>query len=125
MRVGYILRRVGVFFLVVWAAATVNFAIPRLSPADPIKEALLHVTSLFDLATGNLGISIRFFPANVGDLILLGLPWTIVLVGVATVITFVIGTVLGAFMAWSHVPGVVKVLGPPLLTLSAIPYYLL
>jgi peptide/nickel transport system permease protein len=28
-------------------------------------------------------------------------------------------------MAWSHVPGVVRVLGPPLLTLSSIPYYLL
>jgi peptide/nickel transport system permease protein len=157
MRVGYLLRRVGVFLVVVWAAATVNFAIPRLSPADPIKEALLQVTTmgasqsgmdtlaknftarfgldrplwqqyltyLSDLATGNLGLSIRFFPANVGDMILLALPWTIVLVGVATLITFVIGTVLGAFMAWSHVPGVVRVLGPPLLTLSAIPYYLL
>ncbi len=157
MRVGYVLRRVGVFLIVVWAAATVNFAIPRLSPADPIKEALLQVTTmgasqsgmdvlaknftarfgldrplwqqyltyLVDLATGNLGLSIRFFPANVGDMILLALPWTILLVGVATLITFVIGTVLGAFMAWSHVPGVVRVLGPPLLTLSAIPYYLL
>ena len=46
MRVGYVLRRVGVFLVVVWAAATVNFAIPRLSPADPIKEALLQVTTM-------------------------------------------------------------------------------
>src|SRR6266851_3093630 len=157
MRVGYVLRRVGVFFIVVWAAATINFAIPRLSPADPIKEALLQVTSmgasqsgmdvltktfaarfgldqpvwkqylnyLVDLAQGNLGFSISYFPARVGDMILVALPWTIVLVGLATLITFAIGTVLGALMAWSHVPGVVKVLNPPLLTLSAIPYYLL
>jgi peptide/nickel transport system permease protein len=157
MRVGYILRRVGVFFLVVWVAATINFAIPRLSPADPIKEALLQVTSmgasqsgmdvltktfaarfgldqpvwkqylnyLGDLAQLNLGFSISYFPGRVGDMILVALPWTIVLVGVATILTFSIGSVLGAFMAWSHVPGVVRVLAPPLLTLSAIPYYLL
>lgn len=157
MPVGYVLRRVGVFFLVIWVAATVNFAIPRLSPADPIKEALLKVTSqgasqagledltktfaarfgldqpvwkqylnyLVDLAQGNLGYSISFFPARVGDMILVALPWTIVLVGIATLITFAIGSVLGAFMAWPHVPKAVRVLGPPLLTLSAIPYYLL
>jgi len=157
MPVGYVLRRVGVFFLVIWVAATINFAIPRLSPADPIKEALLKVTSmgasqagmeeltktfavrfgldqpvwkqylnyLVDLAQGNLGFSISFFPARVGDMILVALPWTIVLVGMATLITFAIGTVLGAVMAWPRVPSVVRVLGPPLLTLSAIPYYLL
>jgi peptide/nickel transport system permease protein len=157
MALGYILRRVGVFFIVIWAAATINFAIPRLSPADPIKEALLKVTSmgasqsgmdvltrtfserfgldqpvwkqylnyLVDLAQGNLGYSISFFPARVGEMILVALPWTIVLVGVATLITFALGTVLGALMAWSHVPGVVRVLAPPLLTLSSIPYYLL
>jgi peptide/nickel transport system permease protein len=157
MPLGYVLRRVGVFFLVIWAAASINFAIPRLSPADPIKEALLKVTSmgasqagmdvltksfaarfgldqpvwrqylnyLGDLAQGQLGYSISFFPARVGDMILIALPWTIILVGLATLLTFAIGTILGAFMAWSHVPGAVRVLAPPLLTLSSIPYYLL
>ena len=157
MRPTYVLRRFGVFLLVIWAAATVNFVIPRLSPVDPIKEALLKVTSmgasqagmdvltrsfaarfgldqpvwkqyltyLTDLAQGQLGYSISFFPARVGDMILVALPWTIVLVGLATLFTFIIGTLLGAIMAWSHVPGAVRVLGPPLLTLSSIPYYLL
>jgi peptide/nickel transport system permease protein len=157
MPIGYVVRRLGVFLLVIWAAATINFAIPRLSPADPVKEALLKVTAqgasvagmdeltktfaarfgldqpvwkqylnyLTDLAQGNFGFSIAYFPAAVGDMIVTALPWTIVLLSLATLISFVIGTVLGAFMAWSHVPGVVKVLGPPLLTMSAIPYYLL
>lgn len=157
MRVGYVLRRAGVFFLVVWAAASINFAIPRLSPTDPIKEALLQVTSmgasqagmdvltknfsarfgldqpvwkqylnyLVDLAQGNLGFSISYFPARVGDMILNALPWTIMLVGVATALTFGIGTILGAIMGWSRAPGSVRVLAAPLLTLSAIPYYLL
>src|SRR6266849_4591001 len=129
MRVGYVLRRVGVFFIVVWAAATINFAIPRMSPADPIKEALLQVTSMgasqsgmdvltktftarfgldqplwkqylnyiTDLAQLNLGLSISYFPNRVGDMILVALPWTIILVGVATALTFAIGSVLGAF----------------------------
>ena len=157
MRVGYVLRRVGVFFLVVWAAATINFAIPRLSPADPIKEALLQVTSmgasqagmevltrtfterfgldqpvwkqylnyLVDLAQANFGYSIKYFPARVNDMIVDALPWTIVLVGMATILTFAIGTLLGAIMGWARSPGSVRVLAAPLLTLSAIPYYLL
>ncbi len=157
MPVAYILRRLGVFILVIWAAATINFAIPRLSPVDPIKEALLQVTSmgasqagmeeltksfaarfgfdqpvwkqylnyLVDSAQGNLGFSLAFFPSRVSDLILAALPWTIVLVGVATLISFAVGTILGAFMAWPKAPWSVRIIGPPLLTMSAIPYYLL
>jgi len=157
MPIGYVLRRVGVFLLVIWAAASINFAIPRLSPVDPVRESLLKVTSLgasqgemdvltqtfsarfgldqpvwkqyltylSDLAQANLGYSISFYPARVADLIVVALPWTMVLVGLATLLSFVIGTVLGAFMAWSVVPRTIKVIGPPLLTLSAIPYYLL
>jgi peptide/nickel transport system permease protein len=157
MRIGYVLRRVGVFVLVIWAAASINFAIPRLSPVDPVKESLLKVTSmggsqsemdvltetfsarfgldqpvwkqyltyLSDLAQANLGYSISYFPARVSDLILVSLPWTIVLVGLATFFSFAVGTALGAFMAWRSTPRSIKVIGPPLLTLSAIPYYLL
>src|SRR5260370_27863796 len=32
----YFLRRIGMFFLVVFVAATVNFFIPRLAPGNPI-----------------------------------------------------------------------------------------
>ena len=84
-----------------------------------------YVNYLVDLAQFNLGYSISYFPARVGEMILVALPWTIVLVGIATLITFAIGSILGAFMAWPNVPAAVRVLGPPLLTLSAIPYYLL
>jgi peptide/nickel transport system permease protein len=157
MRPTYVLRRFGVFLLVIWAAATVNFVIPRLSPVDPIKEALLKVTSmgasqagmetltrtfaerfgldqpvwkqylnyLADSARFNFGFSISYFPTRVIDMIGGALPWTIVLVGLATALTFVVGTILGAFMAWPHVPRAIKIFAPPLLTLSSIPYYLL
>jgi peptide/nickel transport system permease protein len=45
MTVGYVLRRVGVFLIIVWVAATVNFIIPRLAPANPIREKLLQAVS--------------------------------------------------------------------------------
>jgi len=40
MRANYLLRRIGLFFLVLWGAATINFIIPRLSPSDPIRARL-------------------------------------------------------------------------------------
>jgi peptide/nickel transport system permease protein len=45
MTVGYILRRLGVFVLILWVAATVNFVIPRLAPVNPIREKLLQAVS--------------------------------------------------------------------------------
>lgn len=41
MSLGYILRRIGLLLIIIWAAATLNFFIPRLSPTrDPIRERL-------------------------------------------------------------------------------------
>jgi peptide/nickel transport system permease protein len=44
--VRYAIRRVGVFFLVVWAAATLNFFLPRLATGqDPIRTRLGQVAA--------------------------------------------------------------------------------
>jgi peptide/nickel transport system permease protein len=32
------LRRIGLFFLVIWGAATLNFFLPRLAPGDPVRD---------------------------------------------------------------------------------------
>ncbi len=40
MTAGYVLRRVGVFFIVLWAAASINFVLPRLAPGDPVRSRL-------------------------------------------------------------------------------------
>src|SRR5687767_11112594 len=45
MTIGYVLRRMGVFLIIVWVAATINFIIPRLAPANPIREKLLQAVS--------------------------------------------------------------------------------
>ena len=34
----YFLRRIGFFFLTLWAALTLNFLIPRLQPGDPAEQ---------------------------------------------------------------------------------------
>jgi len=40
MTIGYILRRLWTFLLIVWAAATINFVVPRLAPGDPIMAMI-------------------------------------------------------------------------------------
>src|SRR2546430_5812296 len=49
---------------------------------------------------GDFGTSLTFFPQSVGDVIKQGLPWTLGLVGMATVIAFLLGTLLGMLSAW-------------------------
>jgi peptide/nickel transport system permease protein len=38
--IGYVLRRIGIFFLIVITAVTLNFFIPRLSPTNPIQSRM-------------------------------------------------------------------------------------
>jgi peptide/nickel transport system permease protein len=158
MPLRYLLQRVGTFFLIVWAAATINFAVPRLSSVDPIREQMMqavaiggsssqsmeeviksyekrfgldqplwkqYVRYLWDMARFDFGVSITRFPIRVSALIFDALPWTLVLVTVATLIAFVIGSLFGALLAWPRAPKFIHALAPPLLTMSAIPYYLL
>ncbi len=42
MRLEYVIRRLIMFILVIWAAATLNFFLPRLSGGDPIRSRLLQ-----------------------------------------------------------------------------------
>jgi peptide/nickel transport system permease protein len=155
---GYLLQRLGAFILIVWAAATINFIVPRLSDADPVRERMLQAVSLggvssqsmeevvksyearfgldqplwkqylrylWDMVRFDFGVSITRFPTSVSSMILNALPWTLVLVTVSTLIAFVVGSLFGALLAWPRAPRWLHVLAPPLLTLSAIPYYLL
>jgi peptide/nickel transport system permease protein len=53
------------------------------------------------------------------------LPWTIGLLLTATLVSFTLGTLLGAIIAWPRSPRVFKYLVGPMMALSSIPYYLL
>ena len=49
---------------------------------------------------GNLGRSFTFFPTPVAEIVKQALPWTIGLVGVATIIAFTLGTLVGRSIGW-------------------------
>jgi len=84
-----------------------------------------YLTYLGDMTRFDLGYSISNFPKTVGELIAEAIPWTIGLLTVTTALAFLIGTLLGALIAWSRSPNWLNYLVAPLLTLSAIPFYLL
>jgi peptide/nickel transport system permease protein len=89
---------------------------------EPLYVQYFHYVT--GLLTFDLGYSIAFYPAEVGDLIAGALPWTIGLLFVTTLIAFGIGITLGSLVAWERAPGFVKMLAPALMMLSALPYYL-
>jgi peptide/nickel transport system permease protein len=78
-----------------------------------------------DLLRGDLGYSLERFPERVSETIGSALPWTLGLVGTSTLISFTIGTLLGGLLAWPRVPRALRALIPPLMVLSAVPYFLL
>lgn len=65
-------------------------------------ESLLsqYVAYLGNLLQGDFGISVSDFPTPVSTVIATSLPWTIALVGIATILAVVSGIVLGVFVGW-------------------------
>ena len=147
----YALRRLLFYVLAGWVAVTMNFLIPRLMPGDPatimfarfqgqlddqaiealretfgltdaplLEQYLQYLSSLF---RGDLGLSIAYFPAPVGDVIATGLGWTLFLAGGAVLVAFTLGTVLGALSAWWRGGWLDSILPPTLLFLGAFPYF--
>lgn len=147
----HLTRRVGFYLIAIWASITLNFLIPRLAPGDPVQALIArmhgrispqaahaletafgisheplwaqYVQYLNNLLHGNLGISIYAFPMPVSQVIAQDVSWTMVLVGVSLVLSFVIGTFLGVVIAWKRGSSFDAIF-PPLFTfLSAIPYF--
>jgi len=74
---------------------------------------------------GDLGPSLNLYPKTVWELILEALPWTIGLLISTTLISFVLGNMLGALTAWPKSPRWVKGLMAPMMMLQGVPPYLL
>ena len=146
----FIVRRLVFYAVAAWVALTINFFIPRLMPGNAVQsvmakfpnlqpaaykalEALLgvghpgplwsqYVSYLNNIFHFNFGTDVSQYPAQVSSLLVQTLPWTITLVGVATVIAFLIGTALGIVAGWRHGGRLDRVL-PGLMFLQAIPYF--
>jgi len=158
MTLSYVLRRFGMFLLVVWLAGTVNFFLPRLGGGDPVRQKMMQTAALggnvqggmeevvaeynkkfgldtplwqqylnyvWDLLHFDFNYSIINYPARVIDIIGRALPWTVGLLLTTTVISWIIGSILGAFMGWPRAPKFLQFVMPPLLSLNAIPFFLL
>jgi peptide/nickel transport system permease protein len=72
-----------------------------------------------------LGLSIASFPTDVRQLIMRSLPWTAGLLLTTLVISFTLGSILGALMVWPRSSSVFKFAAPLAMVLAAIPYYLM
>ncbi len=147
----FFLRRFMFYVITFWAAVTINFLIPRLLPGDPVSaliaknegrispDATEALRALFGLDEdvsiwqqyldywnlilhGELGISFTYFPTPVTEVIQQALPWTIGLVGIATIISFTIGTLVGTGIGWRRGTWADSLL--PISTFfSSVPYF--
>jgi peptide/nickel transport system permease protein len=149
----YVLRRLGFFVLTLWAALTINFFIPRLMPGNPLQalqarsrtrlspqalEQMLTafgykphqniVTQYFEylghMFTGNWGVSIGSnLGEPVGKIVSEALPWTLGLVGIATIIAFLLGSLVGVVAGWRRGGALDSILPSVFVVTSALPYF--
>jgi peptide/nickel transport system permease protein len=84
-----------------------------------------YLSYMSDMLRFDLGFSISNYPKTVLQLIFEALPWTLGLVTVSILISFTFGSIVGALIAWPRAPGWLRYTVPFLLTLSAVPFYLL
>ena len=116
------------YTLTIWAVLTINFALPRMIPGDPLAEfndpqglpvplsedqrlrimayygldkpiTVQYRDYLVGLLHGDLGWSISY-NAPVLDVLMGRLRWTLLLVGLATLIYVILGVILGSIAAW-------------------------
>jgi peptide/nickel transport system permease protein len=149
----YVLRRLGFFVLTLWAALTVNFFIPRFMPGSPLQalrdrtknrlspHALEQMLTAFGykphqniftqyfeylghMFSGRWGVSIG---SNLGEPVskIVGeaLPWTLGLVGLATIIAFILGSVIGVVAGWRRGGTLDSILPSVFVVTSALPYF--
>ena len=95
----------------------------RLGLDLPIQEQYLNY--MYDLARLDFGYSIAYFPRTVNDIIADSIIWSVGLMSVTLLMAFTLGTLAGALLGWSRSPGWLSYAFMPLLTLSAVPQYML
>lgn len=78
---------------------------------------------LHRVATLNFGISTSNYPSKVSEVVGHTLPYSIVLVGIAFLFAFVLGTSIGMVAAWRRGGGVDTVFVPAFMALGAFPAY--
>ncbi len=98
-----LLRRAPIYLVALWVAASIAYALPRLvargrlpgaSQTSSLRGGYGHFVR--EVATGHLGLGVP----GVGAVLSHSLPFSLALVGTATVLGFAIGGILGLLAAW-------------------------
>lgn len=148
----YVLRRLGFYLIAIFVAVTLNFLIPRLLPGNPVDAILAktqgaaplppsaraaldiqfgvstdslpsqYLQYLNNLVHGQFGLSVSFYPTPVSTIVAQALPWTLALVGLSTLISFVLGIGLGALAGWRRGSWLDSIV-PATTLFAAIPYF--
>jgi peptide/nickel transport system permease protein len=147
----FALRRLGFFAVTLWACLTLNFIIPRAMPGNPLlvmmakyhghlnAKALQAIEVAFGIQThaslvaqyfdylgntftGNWGMSL-LQTEPVSTVIRGALPWTLGLIGVTTILAFILGTLIGIVGAWRRGGWLDSVLPPVFVIFTSIPFF--
>jgi peptide/nickel transport system permease protein len=145
-------RRLVLYIVTAWVAITANFLLPRLMPGNPIQTLIGKITGtvtpneirairlsfglgfhqgliaqyftyLTQLLHGNFGVSITL-GAPVSSILRQTVPWTLGLIGLATIFSFAIGTFGGALLGWTR-GSRLDALIPTATFFQAVPYFFL
>jgi peptide/nickel transport system permease protein len=149
-----IAKRLAFLLLVIWAASTIVFFVPRLSPRNAIRERFAELarsggfspadietlvanmnqqfgldkplleqywTYLGNIVRMDFGYSLNRYPSTVTDIISQALPWTFFLLLVTTILSFIIGNLLGAVSAWPRAPRWARSFATPFVLLTGVP----
>jgi peptide/nickel transport system permease protein len=84
-----------------------------------------YVAYLRETFRGNFGYSIMAFPSTVSELIIRALPWSAGLLLVSVILSWSVGTILGALAGWKEKSKLFGTMAIISLGLYSIPYWLL
>jgi peptide/nickel transport system permease protein len=150
----FILPRLLQWVIVVFVGVTLAFFIPRLSPVNPIDNALGRLTAFQNMSpegvlavratledlygldgsmleqylgvfTFDLGPSFIAFPTPVNQLISKSIGWTTGLLGISIILSWILGLVLGSLAGYFPDKWWSRALENVLVGIYPIPYYIL
>ena len=146
----YFSKKMMIYILTFFIAVSINWAVPRFMPGDPITQLLArfqgmegskellrsHFVEAFKLGDplivqffkfwksvfqGDLGVSIRMYPRSVLDIILSSAPYDMVLFFPAVILSLIIGNKLGAYSGFNKKAD--SMLMPFIYFLRSAPYF--
>lgn len=125
----YLVRKLAIYLATFVVAVSVNWAIPRLMPGNPVDRMIArasvahpeaigpmreyyegifgldlpawrqYINYWAELLQGNLGVSVWLFPAQVSDVLWQAVPYTLSLMIPAILLSWLIGNKVGALTA--------------------------